>query len=90
MSTVTIDLPEEIEADVEEFLAEDSRYTGSERKAEFVRDAILLYLRYNRSGGDESEPRLSEEILADIQVSEEQFERGETNSHEQVKRELLE
>lgn len=91
MSTVTIDLPEDIEADIEEFLAENPQYVGTEGKTEFVRDAILLYLHYSRLVGEETEPRrLSEEILEDIRVSEEQFERGQTKSHEQVKRELLE
>lgn len=91
MSTVTIDLPEEIEADIEEFLSENPQYAGTDGKAEFVRDAILLYLYHDRTAGESSEPRrLSEEILADIRVSEEQFERGQTKSHEQVKGELLE
>ena len=91
MSTVTIDIPDEVEADIEEFLAENPRYVGSAGKTEFVRDAILLYLSYNRTAEEQPEPQhLSAEILADIQISEEQFERGQTKSHEQVKRELLE
>ena len=90
MSTVTIDIPDGIEADIDAFLAENPRYVDTTGKTEFIQDAILLYLYYDRIAGKEAEPRrLSEDILADIQVSEEQFERGQTKSHEQVKRELL-
>lgn len=65
MSTLNIKVPDEMDDDIEQFLADNPHYLN---KSELVRDALRHMIET---------PRLSERTLADDEVSREQIENGD-------------
>jgi Arc/MetJ-type ribon-helix-helix transcriptional regulator len=68
-------IPDDMAEDTDEAAETSGRYLN---QSEYVRDAIRHRL-------EEHPPRLSEETLRDIAISEQQIERGETRSLEDIK-----
>lgn len=65
MATLNVKVPDEMEADIEAFLAEHPHYLN---KSELVRDAIRHLI---------AEPRLSPDVLAKVRAGREQIDRGD-------------
>lgn len=72
MSTLNVKIPDEMEDELEAFLAEHPYYLN---RSELVRDALRHLLET---------PRLSERTLEDDRVSREQIDAGEVTSLDDV------
>lgn len=77
-ATLNVKVPKELELELDKFMEENPGYMS---RSEAVRDAIRHLL-------DEQEPRLSDELLEDIEISNKQFKEGKTVSHEELKERL--
>lgn len=75
MASINVKIPDDMAEDLDEVIEASGRYLN---QSEYVRDAIRHRL-------EEHPPRLSEQTLRDIAISERQIERGETQSLEEVK-----
>jgi Arc/MetJ-type ribon-helix-helix transcriptional regulator len=72
MSTLNVKIPDEMEADIEQFLETHPHYLN---KSEFVRDALRHAIET---------PALSERTLEDDRIAREQIENGEVVALENV------
>lgn len=75
MGSITVKLPDDMERDLEAYTEESGRYMST---SELVRDALRRHM--------EAHPvRLSEWAKQEIAISEEQIERGEVISGDEIK-----
>jgi len=79
-ATLNVKVPEKLEKELDRFMEENPGYMS---RSEAVRDAIRHLLKEQAE-----EPRLSDEVLEDIAVSNKQFEEGKTVSHEELRERL--
>lgn len=75
MAHINVQIPDDMAEDMEEHVEASGRYMNN---SEYVRDAI-------RHQMDEHPLHLSEGTLRDVKISEQQFERGEYHTHDDVK-----
>jgi hypothetical protein len=93
MSTLRVDIPDEIRRDIEEFVEDNPEYEDeleygdatSGKTEQFVREAILLYLSYNEAVDEKSASRrLSAEFEDAVEKGKAQIDRGQYVSLDEV------
>jgi Arc/MetJ-type ribon-helix-helix transcriptional regulator len=87
MSTLTVEIPDEIQHDIEAFVENNPEYedAGSVKTEKFVRDAILLYLYYSEVVDEKATPRrLSAEFEEEVERGNAEIDQGQYVSLDEV------